>query len=236
MPKRTAEYMAAQRERVLEAALACFAEKGFHQTSTDDIARVAGCGKSAIYAHFESKRAMIEALTEREIQHYGTAGPRNLKQLERYVAESLANLQTPRVRQLSRLTLHMAAEGLTDGDLPEWEERLFQRYLDWVGPLVRNDPAAAGLSDRQVRDATRRLLFFWAGQAFYKMLIPKLSNALLHSDMAAVVPAILESARLAPPKRARRKPSPKRPAITRRQSAAARQAPAANRRTRRTPR
>ena len=37
MPKRTPEYMAAQRGRILEAALKCFADKGFHQTSTDDI-------------------------------------------------------------------------------------------------------------------------------------------------------------------------------------------------------
>jgi len=232
MPKRTPEYMAAQRERILEAALDCFAEKGFHQTSTDDIARVAGCGKSAIYAHFESKRAMIEALSEREIDLFEARMPSDMTQLEQYVTQSFANLETPRMRQFSRITLHMAAESLSDPDLLDWDKRLFKRYIGWIEPLIRNDPAAADLSERQITDAARRLVFFWGGQALYKMLLPGLSVALLHGDMAAVAPAIIESARRAPPNRTRRKAPAKRPAVTRRQSAAGRQTPDTRRRAR----
>ena len=220
MPKRTPEYMAAQRDRILEAALKCFADKGFHQTSTDDIARAADCGKSAIYAHFDSKRAMIEALSERELDEFETHLPRDMTQLGQYLAESFANLQTPRGQRLSRLTLHMAAEGLTDPEMIDSEERLFKRYLGWVEPLVRNDPTASGLSERQVRDAARRLLFFWGGQALYKMLMPALPVSLLHADMSAVAPAIVESARQTPPKRTRRAAPAKRSVATRRQSAA----------------
>ena len=216
MPKRTPEYMAAQRERILDAALECFAEKGFHQTSTDDIARLAACGKSAIYAHFDTKRDIIEALSERELEHYGTNGPQDLPELERYVADSFEQLHTPRMRKYSRLTLHMAAESLTDRDHPDWEGRLFKRYLQWIVPLVRNDPAAARLSDRQVHDAARRLIFFWAGQALYKMLMPNLPVAMLHSDMAAVAPAIIESARRAPLKPSSRSPTGTRAAVKRR--------------------
>ena len=40
---------------ILEAALACFAEKGFAGTRMDDIARRAGISKGTIYLYFESK-------------------------------------------------------------------------------------------------------------------------------------------------------------------------------------
>jgi AcrR family transcriptional regulator len=222
--------MAAQRDRILEAALKCFADTGFHQTSTDHIARAAGCGKSAIYAHFESKRDIIEALSERESQHYGSDAVRDLAQFEEYVANALDALETPRMRQYSRLTFHMAAEGLSDPDYLAWQDRLAKRYLAWVEPLVRKDPAASGLSERQVNDASRRLMCFWAGQAMYKMLSPSLSSKLLHSDMVTVAAAIIESARHPAPKRGRGVAAPKRPAATRRQAAAVRQTTDAKRR------
>lgn len=229
MPKRTPEYLAARRERILEAALACFAEKGFHQTSIDDIAHSAKCGKSAIYAHFSSKREIIEALTEREVQHYEAKRPRDLPQFEQYVADSLENLQTPRMRQFSQLSLRIAAESLTDPAFLDWEERLFKRYIEWVEPLVRNDPAAADLSDRQVRDAARRLVFFWAGQALYRMFMPSFPPALLRADMAAVAPAIIQSVRGAA-RPSRRKSSAKRAAAAREQPVAVRRGSRATRR------
>jgi AcrR family transcriptional regulator len=225
MPKRTPEYMAAQRDRILEAALKCFADKGFHQTSTDDIARAARCGKSAIYAHFASKRAMIEAFTEREMEHYGTHAVRDLGQFEKYVADSFDNLQTPRMRQYSRITLQLAAESLTDPDYLDWQDRLTKRSFAWLEPLIRNDPSAAGLTDGQVRDATRRLMYFWAGQALYKMVSPDLSASLLRADMATVAPAIIESARRAPTHQTTRR------AATTKRSVAARRRPAAVRQT-----
>ena len=57
------------RGEILDAALACFVERGYHGTSVDDIAARAGLSKGAIYWHFESKRdvflALIDLFTER---------------------------------------------------------------------------------------------------------------------------------------------------------------------------
>lgn len=212
MPKRTPQYMAAQRERILEAALACFAKNGFHGTSTDDIARAAKCGKSAIYAHFSSKRKIFEALSEREMQRYEGNPPRDLQQLNRYFGEALENLRTPRMQQLSRLSLHMVAESLADSEFHDWERRQFKRYMDWIEPLVRNDPSAAGLSDQQIREAARRLVFFWTGQSLYKAFMPNLSISMLQADLAAVVPALIQSVKQTGTKQARKSPSKQRTA------------------------
>ena len=52
---------------ILEAALACFAEKGFAATRMDDIAARAGITKGTIYLYFESKEAVFKALARQSI-------------------------------------------------------------------------------------------------------------------------------------------------------------------------
>lgn len=54
----------ARRGQILDAALACFAREGFHQTTMADIAREAGISAGAIYRHFRSKDDVIKASTE----------------------------------------------------------------------------------------------------------------------------------------------------------------------------
>ena len=53
------------REEILDAALACFASRGYHETSVDDIAARAGLSKGAIYWHFAGKRELFLALIDR---------------------------------------------------------------------------------------------------------------------------------------------------------------------------
>ena len=45
--------------RLFASAVALFAEKGFHGTSTRDICRAAGTGETAIYDHFSSKEEIL---------------------------------------------------------------------------------------------------------------------------------------------------------------------------------
>lgn len=56
--------------RILDAAAALIAHYGFDKTTVSDIAREAGVSKGAIYLHFESKEALMEALLLRELQTY----------------------------------------------------------------------------------------------------------------------------------------------------------------------
>jgi AcrR family transcriptional regulator len=52
---------------ILDAALACFAEKGFAACRMEDIAGRAGISKGTIYLYFESKEAVFKALAQRAI-------------------------------------------------------------------------------------------------------------------------------------------------------------------------
>ncbi len=51
------------RKRLLEAARTAFADKGFHGTTTRDIAAAAGMSPAAIYVHHRTKESLLHALS-----------------------------------------------------------------------------------------------------------------------------------------------------------------------------
>lgn len=51
-----------RRESILDAALHCFQERGFHGTSVPDIAARANIAAGTIYHYFDSKEALVNAL------------------------------------------------------------------------------------------------------------------------------------------------------------------------------
>ena len=57
---------AATRERVLDAALAVFAERGVIGSSVEDICERAGFTRGAFYSNFADKAELVDALVERE--------------------------------------------------------------------------------------------------------------------------------------------------------------------------
>jgi AcrR family transcriptional regulator len=59
---RTVAKGAASRGRLLQAAAAAFAEKGFHATKVSDIVAGAGLTQAAFYLYFDSKDAALEEL------------------------------------------------------------------------------------------------------------------------------------------------------------------------------
>jgi AcrR family transcriptional regulator len=62
MPKISDAKRDARRRQILDAALACFSEAGFHQTGMADIVRRSGLSHGAVYLYFSSKDDIIEAL------------------------------------------------------------------------------------------------------------------------------------------------------------------------------
>jgi TetR/AcrR family transcriptional regulator, repressor for uid operon len=54
-------------ERILDAALACFAEVGIRRTSVNDIARAAGVGRMTVFRRFESKDRLAQIVLLRVV-------------------------------------------------------------------------------------------------------------------------------------------------------------------------
>src|ERR1700730_15042037 len=52
----------ARRKAILEAALSCFASKGFTETTMEDIRKLSGASTGSIYHHFANKEMLARAL------------------------------------------------------------------------------------------------------------------------------------------------------------------------------
>jgi AcrR family transcriptional regulator len=51
-----------RRKAILEAALSCFASKGFTETTMEDIRKISGASTGSIYHHFSNKEMLARAL------------------------------------------------------------------------------------------------------------------------------------------------------------------------------
>jgi len=56
------------RERILEAAVACFEETGFDETTTAEIARRAGLAVGSLYGYFRDKRSILLELLHGSVE------------------------------------------------------------------------------------------------------------------------------------------------------------------------
>lgn len=82
-----------RKQQILEAAVACFIEQGFHQTGVRDIARRAGVSIGNVYNHFTGKSAILTAIAALEAEELeafmallNAEGPASWR-LERFVAD-----------------------------------------------------------------------------------------------------------------------------------------------------
>ena len=59
------------RQEILEASLELFSVQGFEATSISQIAGAVGIRKASLYSHFESKKAILDALVQEILEQYG---------------------------------------------------------------------------------------------------------------------------------------------------------------------
>ncbi len=126
-----------RRTQILDAALICFAKRGFHQASMHDISGEAGISVGLIYRYFENKDAVISAMADRhkkeiqEVLERARQAPNLLESLEilftahccedapqvvsAFVVDLYAEAsRNPHVADLVRDVLQTAMEGVTD--------------------------------------------------------------------------------------------------------------------------
>src|SRR5947207_7461971 len=126
-----------RRSQILDAALVCFAKRGFHQASMHDISAEAGISVGLIYRYFEKKEAVISAMADRhrkevsEMLERARQAPTLLESLEilftahccedapQVVSAYVVDLypeasRNPRVADLVRDDLQTAMDGVTE--------------------------------------------------------------------------------------------------------------------------
>ena len=116
MPKMTAQHLADRRDQILDAAVACFAERGYHGSSMRDLIAGAGLSAGAIYHYFPGKDAILLALAERDLARFRAlvsslrAAGDARRALSSLVDEVFGGLGRPDARHAARLATTVLAE------------------------------------------------------------------------------------------------------------------------------
>ncbi len=120
-----------RRAQILDAAIRCFADKGYFGTTVDDIAALTGLSKGAIYHHFHSKRDILLAVFEEWsadlLAHWRSIGDQSspLEALGRDAQEALTLVHN--VVPLYQAGLEFCSHAIQDDDL---RQRVAAMYAD----------------------------------------------------------------------------------------------------------
>jgi AcrR family transcriptional regulator len=143
MPKLTPARAKAQRERILDAALGCFARQGFQAATMQDIVGASGLSPGAIYGYFAGKTEMVMAIAserhqmERRRMEYALASSSLEASLQRLLEGFVLELRDPKEKLWRRLAVQLWAESLSNPTLKR--EALFgvKQAIQALSRLIR---------------------------------------------------------------------------------------------------
>jgi TetR/AcrR family transcriptional repressor of uid operon len=166
-----------RRTQILDAALVCFAKRGFHQASMHDISTEAGISVGLIYRYFENKEAVISAMADRhkkEIQDMlerARQAPTLLESLEILFTAHCCE-DAPQV--VSAFVVDLYAEASRNPHVAALVRDVLQTAMDGVTDLIARSPegesAAHGLKPHELAE----LIFAVArGMLMFDVLRPQ---------------------------------------------------------------
>src|SRR5881275_3282986 len=136
-----------RRSQILDAALICFGQRGFHQTSMHDISAEAGISVGLIYRYFANKEAVISAMADRhkeeiqEVLERARQAPTLLESLEiLFTAHCCEN--SPRV--VSAFVVDLYAEASRNPQVADLVRDVLQTAMNGVTDLIARSPEAEG--------------------------------------------------------------------------------------------
>ncbi len=140
MARVTEAHVEARRNQILDAAWSCFAKRGYHQTTMQDIATDAGISAGAIYRYYASKEAVLASITERNTERYAelladirSESKTPMDVLDAIGQTMLATFEDPLFETNTRLDIEIRPETLRNDVL---RERARSQLEFWRKSLV----------------------------------------------------------------------------------------------------
>src|ERR687887_135364 len=151
-----------RRSQILDAALICFAKRGFHQTSMHDISAEAGISVGLIYRYFENKEAVISAMADRhkeeisEVLERARQAPTLLESLEILFTAHCCE-DAPQV--VSAFVVDLYAEASRNQHVADLVRDVLETAMDGVRDLIARAPEAQTAGNDLKPDELAELIF-----------------------------------------------------------------------------
>src|SRR5881392_2734783 len=151
-----------RRSQILDAAVVCFAKRGFHQASMHDISAEAGISVGLIYRYFENKEAVISAMADRhkkeivEVLERARQAPTLLESLEiLFTAHCCEN--EPRL--ISAFVVDLYAEASRNPHVADLVRDVLETAMNGVRHLIARAPDVQNTGNKLTPADLAELIF-----------------------------------------------------------------------------
>lgn len=164
------------KEQILQAALICFARKGYHQTTMDDIVATSNLSKGTLYWYFKSKQELFIALIDwffrqfdEEISHTSLDHVSAAEKIRAMVAVFMANIE--QTIPFYKITMDFWAQTSEDEQLRQMFGQFLSKFQGQLSAVIEEGIARGEF--RPVNTPQVALAFFGALDALglYKTLL-----------------------------------------------------------------
>ena len=141
-----------RRVAILDSALSVFAQRGYHSSSIDDIAREAGVSKALIYEHFVSKQDLYAELLEQHAGELFSALAEAISEAGRDAPARLAEGLDAFYGFVEEHTVawRMLFREATDPEAVAVLDRVTAEVTAFVAALIREDPGSRRAPEDEV--------------------------------------------------------------------------------------
>lgn len=181
MPRLTDATKAARRAQIIEAAISCFLEKGYTNTSMSDIIKASGLSSGSIYSHFSGKEDILNTAINERLNNvkelYETlpegAGPQDI--LETIHTNQLVNdnfsamlrirLESLHAPEIARATADIMPllQGIIVKTLTPWAAEQLSVLHEINPDSAQRTPEQEALIADYARDTTDALMMIFQG-------------------------------------------------------------------------
>ncbi len=172
---RRSEQLDATRRRILEAARRLFREKGYANTTVNEIARESGLAVPTVYKNFGNKRRLLLELIEQTIDSRVPAEFASV--IEQTTSEA-------RVAALAAMAIHLASGGAdvisivigaagADPQFAEMVRRISEGRRHNAARIARSLAREGALRSEVSEEQARDVMFALAGPEIYELLVTR---------------------------------------------------------------
>ena len=181
MPRLTDATKAARRAQIIEAAVSCFLEKGYTNTSMSDIIKASGLSSGSIYSHFSGKEDILVSTINERLENVKNlyaalpegAGPQDILEIiytnqmvnENFSAMLRIRLESLHAPEIARATANVMPllQGIIVKTLTPWAtEQLSVLHEINPDPAQRTPEQSALIAD-YARDTADAFMMVFQG-------------------------------------------------------------------------
>jgi AcrR family transcriptional regulator len=167
-----------RRQQIMEAALACFARKGYYKTTMDDIVAESGLSKGSLYWYFKSKDDLFVSLvksffldmrqdSEAILAQHATASDK-LRAVGQYFVKFFQEMEP-----FFTVFFEFWIQSALSQEINQWFSELLGQYQTVIAGILQEGITNGEFKASDARDLALAFMAVYDGLLFYAMLMPQ---------------------------------------------------------------